>query len=415
MPHKRSVRAVNAANVASKMAKVARELDSVNEQQNKIKLEKDIQYITAELRDKPELVETVLNVLKIGTTGGDSKANKLSPGVEGRSLERLPVHFLKVLLPALGVGIEVLRRHGSDHGSLLQLLLRLTLSSGLGNIFSIRKDELTKYFQGRAEKFQQYKAVILAAHTKPLDWTEFGVYTLHPPLLDEKSVRSHKYTHIECYGYRTAIQNFIVTPEWEIIRNYDIGKAALAHPAFSVQPLCIDFFQDLNMDKLVDEHTRWLPSDSSSYTDSMAPPDLTKIKRCPGATSASEPSSKTRETMQKEEELSIEGSGLMDIRKENGANPPVELEEPAPQSHEAANEDSGDHNHDTNEDGEEEKQQEQPPEPPCQNEDVHVQGEPSERGKACALGAVAKHPSCGIPPLGAPPKKQEAAMQSLAG
>ena len=406
-------RAVSAANVASKMAKVGRELTSVNQQQQKIQLERDIQYILGELRSRPEVVETVMNVLKIedGTSVHDKK-HYLSPGVEGRTLERLPAHYLRELIPQLGLQMSILKRHWGDHQSLLQILFRTTLTSGADNIFSVKKTDLTQYFVQRATDFKQHDAVQSAACQRPPEWDGNGVYEMHPPFADTCDPKDHIFKTITCYGYEAPIKTFIVTAEWGIIRNFDIGKAALVHPGLSVQPLCLDLFKSVSMDALVDRRSRMLPlgapldcgtgsSSSNQHHFGLALPlpghGRVACKKpdeeFPGLVSRVFAETRTEEKVDRKEEVHAEGSAThrlaVDPAGEETGDP--KLAQPQKQSDETPKDDMLQSAEEAND----------------KDEKADAQSVSAD-----SAGSVQENPSA-EPPQTAPPRKRQAAKAAL--
>eukprot|EP00971_Amphidinium_carterae_P342458 6481764-Amphidinium_carterae.1 len=154
---------------------------------------------------------SVKNVLDMKTVPVKQVDMRLPPGLLNRSLCRLPLHYLRELLPELGFPRELLGGVWSNLTHMQEVLFRATCLSGENQISTIEKSALTDAFKQRANEVQQWWVV---SEALKVGWraADVGLFEFLPPVPAEcANPDSHVYKTIRCLGTEVAVQGLVVT------------------------------------------------------------------------------------------------------------------------------------------------------------------------------------------------------------
>eukprot|EP00971_Amphidinium_carterae_P141828 2809472-Amphidinium_carterae.2 len=228
------------------------------------------------------MMQSVKNVLEMKTVPVKQVDLKLPVGLLGRSLSRLPLHFLRDLLPQMGMPKELLGDIWTNLGQMQDVLMRLTLLSSQALIFSVDKGELTTALKERANQVNQTEVVQEALVMGFAGLLKLGLYQFLPAMTEGTSPDDHFFKEICCLGVTVPLQGVQVTGSWTIDGNMDLLGAKMQHPTFDFQPVCCQQFKDLLPFSL--ENTIWKkPPQTAVVEDTAEPPKPSSGETTEGA------------------------------------------------------------------------------------------------------------------------------------
>lgn len=229
------VKRVTTGVVKSQEIKVTKELRRLQENTEKMSIDKQIDEIVKYLRDNPQLVASAHNHLCGGLLARMSDETDDEDGdefaVEYKCFSRAPKAWLQTWLqnicPNIDKGAVKLLR-SRDPEVLLHLVCRASLQE-VGSPFGPkRKSAWTKAYTRRHEEIGSPLRALSWDEVGNIRWQACGVYQLVPPMAAGTDPMSHQYEGLKCGQFVAQFDQVRIDGRWTIEQNWSVKSAYLS-------------------------------------------------------------------------------------------------------------------------------------------------------------------------------------------
>lgn len=239
-------RKISSANVASKKAKMGREVASLVQQADKVEFQNDLEWLKNELVKNLHKMKQVKSIASLDDTETYDKDKQFNPDIVGRSLSRVPMTFLtKVFLPRLSGLIvqELSMLTKQDPKAAHNIMYRIAhVTTGMA-IHTRDKDEWMNAIETRAKNFGATTDIVKFNREFKIDWRVCGHFELLPALPADAAPEAHQYTHISFKGISVPLNEDFIKGTWRIEDNFSHAEAMIIHPTrVNLKFGCSSFF-----------------------------------------------------------------------------------------------------------------------------------------------------------------------------
>ena len=229
-------RAQSAHNVSKKRSKVERELSSLVDAEDRLQLQKDMQWLAAEVKASPHKMKALKVVAQADVRPSSERNRFLHPDLQGKCQNRLPLTFLKYDLGLRLPGftkpiIDALSKRDSQVMRKIHAKVSLT-----GDHHPIGTLCRRTWHEAREERIKIGGLVgeVRWNISFDIDWMKVGHFTLLPPMPSDAEPATWVYETIEFLGMTVPVAgDHKVRGTYIIEQNWD---HLLAHIADPMQP-----------------------------------------------------------------------------------------------------------------------------------------------------------------------------------
>ena len=229
-------RAQSAHNVSKKRSKVERELSSLVDAEDRLQLQKDMQWLAAEVKASPHKMKALKVVAQADVRPSSERNRFLHPDLQGKCQNRLPLTFLKYDLGLRLPGftkpiIDALSKRDSQ--VMRKIHAKVSLTSDHHPIGTLCR---RTWLEAREERIKIGGLVgeVRWNISFDIDWMKVGHFTLLPPMPSDAEPATWVYETIEFLGMTVPVAgDHKVRGTYIIEQNWD---HLLAHIADPMQP-----------------------------------------------------------------------------------------------------------------------------------------------------------------------------------